>query len=364
MKAFPNPLYDARELALLTQLKTDYQRFVAPGPIAKALQSAGRGLSRLTPGPLKRLISGSVDAAGQMEVFQKATRHACHCFGSWTRQTAKLTLPHHAVLRQYLKLGYRLRSFDQICLARSYHAQQAVEKHRAENLCLAMIEGAATGAPGMVGVPLNVALSFLLYFRATQSIALLYGYDIHRDPGELQIASEVTLIALEPHLAEGKDSLAGMIGKVMLSAELSIVTHGVATRTLGHLVERGGVELLYAQLRATAHRVALGVLERTAKGGLEAGIFRGILEQVTRHLAQQTPLRVMPIIGACLGGACDTYLMSRVLIGANLIYHKRFLFEKALRVEALRERVQRIQAKENAGTVELTDRRTQRSSGK
>jgi len=37
-----------------------------------------------------------------------------------------------------------------------------------------------------------------------------------------------------------------------------------------------------------------------------------------------------------IGAACDSYPMDRVLKGANLIYHKRFLHEKQARIDVLR----------------------------
>lgn len=41
-----------------------------------------------------------------------------------------------------------------------------------------MIEGGGTGAFGFWGLPFNLVLSTFLYFRAVQSIAMFYGYDV------------------------------------------------------------------------------------------------------------------------------------------------------------------------------------------
>jgi hypothetical protein len=103
-------------------------------------------------------------------------------------------------------------------------AVSLISKREWKDRCAAFIEGAATGAPGFIGIPFNVALSFLLYFRATQSTALYYGYDVRHDPRELQFASEVTLTSLEPNLAQGAETLGGLIGKMILAVELSALS--------------------------------------------------------------------------------------------------------------------------------------------
>lgn len=45
----------------------------------------------------------------------------------------------------------------------------------------------------------------------------------------------------------------------------------------------------------------------------------------------------MPVIGALIGGLSDAYLMSRILRGAKLIYHKRYPFEKEHRIFLLKK---------------------------
>jgi len=60
------------------------------------------------------------------------------------------------------------------------------------------VEGGTTGAFGFWGLQFNIVLSIFLYFRAVQSIAMFFGYDIKNGSAELVIASEVFTNALSP----------------------------------------------------------------------------------------------------------------------------------------------------------------------
>ncbi len=82
--------------------------------------------------------------------------------------------------------------------------------------------------------------------------------------------------------------------------------------------------MLYVQIRALANKVAEKALKKSGRSGLEAGVFRNLLEQVGKRLPKEAGKKGVPILGAIIGGGCDFYLMHRILTGANLIYHKRF----------------------------------------
>ena len=78
-------------------------------------------------------------------------------------------------------------------------------------------------------MPPNLVLSTFLYYRAVQSVALFYGYDIKHDSTELQIASEVFTNALSPR--NNTDSeLSSVIAKVMLITETTTVKQTVTQR--------------------------------------------------------------------------------------------------------------------------------------
>jgi hypothetical protein len=86
-----------------------------------------------------------------------------------------------------------------------------------------------------------------------------------------------------------------------------------------------------------ANKAAEKALTKSGQSGLEAGVFRNLLEQLGRRLPKEAGKKGIPFVGAILGAGFDSYLMHRVLTGANLIYHKRFLHEKEARLQILQD---------------------------
>ncbi len=97
-------------------------------------------------------------------------------------------------------------------------------------------------------MPPNLVLSTFLYYRAVQSVALFYGYDIKHDSTELQIASEVFTNALSPR--NNTDSeLSSVIAKVMLITETTTVKQTVKKGWTA-MENKDAVTLLLNQMRA------------------------------------------------------------------------------------------------------------------
>ena len=85
-------------------------------------------------------------------------------------------------------------------------------------------------------------LSIFFYYRAVQSVAMFYGYDVKNDSAELVIASEVFMNALSPS-SSGSDEMSSIIGKVMLMTEITAVKQ-TAKKTWSDMAARGGIGLL------------------------------------------------------------------------------------------------------------------------
>lgn len=64
-------------------------------------------------------------------------------------------------------------------------------------------------------------------------------------------------------------------------------------------------------------------------------VFKGILEQVGRKMTLKTSSRTMPVIGGVFGAFFDTAQMQKIINYADIFYNKRFLEEKAARINAL-----------------------------
>jgi len=336
---FSGPVLDSRELELIKKLTEDYKKFSSQGPISKATKKFSRGIDKITPEKLKNLVSANLDAIAEIEFLKFVFRHASKGFEKLSEAGLKSTLSHKRIVKVLRDNGCKIEQFENICLLRSYKIEPIVFKQKNWDLLAAFAEGAATGAPGFPGIPFNLVLSFLLFFRAVQRTALFYGYDVKNDPREMAFASDTTMFCLAPNIDTGTETLGGLIGKMMFAANVSALKQALGSKTYTQMAKKGGGELLYVQIRALANKAAKKALKGAGKEGLELGVFRNLMEQIAKRLPKEVGKRSIPLVAAIVGGLSDTYYMNRILDGSNLIYHKRFLLEKVHRVNLLGETI-------------------------
>lgn len=329
----PDPILNKREEEAIIRLNKDYAKFCEPSFVGKSLLSAKNAILKVVPQKVTKVVSQSAEKIADFAPFQEALKIAGKGFEMLTKHATKLTVSKSAVVRGLRKSGLQIDDFDQIPFVRSYVLEKRLQPKVTANLFIAAGQGAATGWPGAVGIPFNLVCSFFLFFRATQSVALSYGYDVKDDPAELAIASEVTLHSLSPSLTQAPGTIGEQLVKIMTISQLAelqrVLVKGVAYETMA---KNGGIQLLFLQLRATANQAAKKALEKSGNKGIEAGVFKGLIEKIGSKLSKQFGAKAIPIVGALFGAGIDSYLMHRVLTGANLFYHKRFLVEKAQRI--------------------------------
>jgi len=356
-RSYPHPILDAREETLIAALQEEFEKFTKPGVISRSLTKLTDAVGRAVPDVLKKMLSDAGASMSDLEMFQKALEIAGKGFHKLTEQASRLTVSKPGVMERLSARGPAISSFEEVCLMRSYDIEAVIEERTYQDILLAAVEGAATGAPGFVGLPFNLALSFFLYFRAAQSVALHYGYDVKHDPRELQFAAEVTLQSLDPNFSGS--GLGGFIGKMMLAAELTALRQALG-KTYTEMAKRGGSALLYVQIRALANKAAKAALAKAGKEGVEAGVFKTLLAQLARRMPKEAGKKGIPLLGAFIGGLSDAYLMSRVLRGAKLIYHKRYLFEKEHRISLLKKPRARRRKNDAANKPPQSPRRIKR----
>ena len=329
---------DAKELFLDERLVRDYEKFCKPGFIGTKVNQVSAAVSKRIPPKLKKIAGKAVSKISEIELIQSAFNYAGDGFSQLSKHGAKLTISKKYIVQAVKRRGAGIEDFHQIPFARSYQIEAAVESAKLRRLLYATAEGAATGAAGALGIPFNIALSFFLFFRSTQAIAMTYGYDLENDPSEMAIASEVTLNSLEPRLFTVDGGVEASLAKLMMTSELSALgsalTKGIP---FAKMIENGGLQSLFVQIRAFGHASAQKALEKSGQKTLEAGFFKGILERVGEKATKEATAKSIPYISAFFGAGIDTFLMNRVLTGANLFYHKRFLAEKALRIKVFAE---------------------------
>ena len=327
----PEQIVDAKEEKLLTELTDAYNKIIKPTKINEALGK----LAEKVPANIKEKAGLLKNEISENELFINSLTTLGKGFEVLEQYAAKITLSEKQIVEAINKItpDNEITALDEVCLARGYDISKVVDKYKMIDIGAALTEGAATGAPGFAGIPFNLVLSTFLYYRAVQSIALFYGYDIKNDPAELQIASEVFMCALSPK--NNNDSeLSNAIAKVMLLTTVTSVKQTVK-KGWAAMAEKGGVHLLLAQMRALANKGVRKTLEKAGKMGLEKTAFTEVFEQIGRKLAQKTILKAVPAVGALIGATLDTSQMIQIINFANIFYNKRFILEKEARRNTL-----------------------------
>lgn len=327
----PAVIIDEKEVQQLDALTQAYNKILEPSTVNKVVSKIGEKI----PTSIKDFANEAKIKVSENEIFLKSLEVLGKGFQTIEEYAAKLTLSEKQIINQLNEINSEnpIISLNEICLLRGYDISKAVNKVKIADIGAALVEGAATGAPGFAGIPFNLVLSTFLYYRAVQSVALFYGYDIKNDPAELQIASEVFMNALNPK-SNNDSELSGTIAKIMLLTTASSVKQTVQKGWVA-MAEKGGVHLLITQMRALAHASARKALEKAGKKGLEKTVFTEIFEQIGKKLTQKTISRAVPIAGAVIGATIDTAQMIQIIKYADIFYNKRFILEKELRIKAL-----------------------------
>lgn len=327
----PEQIIDAKEEKLLITLTETYNKMIEPSKASKAISKIGEKV----PAVIKEKAGALKNEISENELFLKSMSVLSKGFEALEQYAAKVTLSEKQIVDRINQItpDNEITTLDEICLARSYDISKIVNKFKFADISASLVEGAATGAPGFAGIPFNLVLSTFLYYRAVQSIALFYGYDIKNDPAELQIASEVFMNALSPK--NNNDSeLSNTIAKIMLLTTATSVKQTVKKGWTA-MAEKGGVYLLLAQMRALANNGVKKTLEKAGKKGLEKTAFTEIFEQIGRKLTQKTILKAVPAVGAFIGATLDTSQMIKIIQFADIFYNKRFILEKDIRINTL-----------------------------
>lgn len=331
----PAPVIDAREKQAIKALVARYSQMQNPNLISKA----GKKLSGVVPKCVKNLTENVTESISEAELYQQAMNVIGEGFKIIEEQAARFSISEETIIKEVngIVSDNEITKLDEICLARSYDLARLVNQYKSRDLIVVAVEGGATGVFGFAGLPFNLVFSTFLFYRAVQSIAMFYGYDVKNDTSELIIASEVFVGALSPQRSDGSE-LGNLIGRIMLIGELTTVKR-TSRKTWEAMASQGGLALLLTQMRALAHKSAKTALEKAGQKGLENSIFRRVFQQIGSRLTKKTIQKAIPFVSAAIGACFDTAQMHTVLEFADVFYQKRYLAEKEIRICALTEKV-------------------------
>lgn len=329
--SIPSPIIDAKEEKSIETLNARYEKLCKPTIVGKA----GKAASKMVPSSIKNLASDLGNSLTEQEMYIRMMEVLAKSFKIIEETASKYTIPRKSIIKRVGKTvsDNTVSSAEEICFARGYDISALVSNYKATQIALAMAEGAGTGFFGFAGIPFNLVLCTFICYRAVQTVALFYGYDVKADPSEMIIASSVLMNAMSPSTANANE-LSSTITKIMVFAEAQSLK-GAVKKTYAEIASKGGVGLLWVQLRALANKSAQKALEAAGKKGLEAGTFKTVLEQIGKTLSKKTVNKMIPGVSAFFGAAFDISQMDTVITYADVFYNKRFLLEKDERINAL-----------------------------
>ena len=346
--AAPSPILDLKEQNAIDTLTERYNRMIEP---KKSVYLATK-VSAIIPEKVKEAGGTLKTALTEEEIFTQALKVATEGFHVVEKNLSKFTISEKTIVKNVNKImpDYEITSLNEFCLVRSYDLAKQINKNKMIDLTAAFAQGGGCGYFGIAGIPFNLVLSILLYYRAVQSIAMSYGYDIKGDSAELVIASEVFSKAMNP-TASGNSEIADNLAKIMVISKGEAIKHTLSSQGWAGMASSGSVELLLLQMCALAHGAAKKALESSGKKGLEESLFVDLFKQIGQKLTQKNIQKAIPYVSAAIGALMDTSQMNKVLEFADIFYQKRFLLEKAERVNILLEQTSVL--KDESVTIDI-----------
>lgn len=331
----PNPIIDEKETKIIDLYAKKYEKMISPGMVEGLLEGIAGKIKPVIPKKLLKQYNNMGKNITEAELYTSMMSVISDGFKIVEEHSAKYAINPGFIIKSINKVEPSITSIDELCLARSYNIRKILTQNNIFDLGVAFVEGAATGFFGFLGLPFNLVLSFFIYFRAVQSIAMYYGYNVKDDPSELAIASNVFMMAFSPTVDKGTGTLSEVIAKTLTMTKATVLKDSLRKNTLGIMAENGGIELIYVQIRALGHKAAKNALDKAGKKGLEKTIFADILQQLGKRLPKEVAKKSIPIVGSVIGAIFDTSYMNKVLNFAEVYYHKRFLIEKQERINEI-----------------------------
>ncbi len=327
----PHPIIDDRERRSLTQIQERYEKLCEPTVLGRA----GKVVSKAIPKPVKQAAKSVGASITEQQLFTQMMEVLASGFGFIEERAARYTIPRSMVIKKINSIvrDNEITTPEEFCLARGYDIAKLVDSLKNRNVLYAFGEGSVTGFFGFWGLAPSLLLSIFLYYRAVQTVALYYGYDVKENPEELIIASDVFMNSMSPSTANS-DEISNTIVKFLAFAEAEGVKQTVK-KTYAEMISRGGASLLIVQIRALANKAAQKAIDKAGVKSLENTVFKQILEQIGKKLSKRVVAKAVPIASSVIGGVFDLSQMKTVINYADVFYNKRFLVEKKQRVESL-----------------------------
>lgn len=327
----PACIIDNKEDDSMISLANRYEKLIEPTLPARAVSKA----KDLVPEVVQKQIEKLAASITDQELYTQIMNVIASGFDILVKNASKVSLSEDYIIEQINQTmdDNHIFTIDEVCYARSYDVAKLVNRFKTKNVFVAFAEGGITGMAGLPGIPANIAASMFIFYRAIQSIAMYYGYDVKNNADELQIATDVFMQALSP--ATGSTSETGdMIVKFMSMTEALVVKDTIKGGWKA-MADRGGICLLITQIRSLAHKSAEKALNAASQKSLEKTMFTGFFEQLGKKMTQESVKKAATPLAALITAFADMSTMNKVIEFADIFYNKRFITEKQIRIDSL-----------------------------
>lgn len=235
--------------------------------------------------PVEQAESFVMSIPGIDELVRRTTTSLVTLLNSAAQWSVRPDLIHV----EYRKAGYQVRSAADIYELDLEDVDRVIGLLGAKYISLSTVEGAGTGAMGLVGVPVDIVALTTLTLRAIGEYATYCGFDVQKEQ-ERAFAVQVLGLASSPTDASKQIAIASL------------------ARIAGQAVKRRPWE------------------------ELEKNLFVRMVQQVAKalgiRLTKAKLAQIIPAAGAVVGGGFNAFLTKRVCAAADILYRERFLQAK------------------------------------
>lgn len=274
----------------------EYRKWSNPDPglfekVTGAVESALRvGSGVNTYAKVVEYLATKSNSISENQISEMVSKAAADAFDVLQKGAYKTVSADKICARQAARLGVDKFGPDNAKEFDLGDVQGSMEVDRALNVTGGVIEGAATGAVGIIGLLADVPALMTMSLRAGLVSATKHGFDIS-DPLEQAFALQASFSG-----GFSKDA----IEKQDNAKELQTISMEVAEKKAWQEVEELGVRTF---IRKTTERFAAG-------------------------LARRKLIAFMPFVGAAISSGFNAYWMNNVQKDLNFAYGRRFLDEK------------------------------------
>jgi len=328
-----NDIWDEKEYLRMEYLKVKYLKLINPSYFSKKITPIFDQVKKTVPQSGWIKIGNTIT---QSDFMSRAMSIVGKQFKEIETKTAIISVSKKDVLNVHNRYHSSIVKFEDICFARSYDVSKMINKKDYEHLIWTTIQSVLSGITGISGVVYSTVFGSFIYFRAAQSIALYYGYDVKDDPLELEFAGEVTLIALSKIFEDKKSNhVANHIHQMMLTDEhsLKVETNKSTFSSVGQASRSASSAKLVTKRAVNMSEYLLKKsLSKSHKKATEQEVFSELFERLIGLASKSSGKKVVPIAGTLIGMIFDISDMTRLLKYTNMVYEKRFIIEKEMRI--------------------------------